>query len=228
MWCLTLKHIRVTRRLLHMTSEVSALYPRYIRQQALSLPLLSHSYPPNKDEQRPAWGLGKVVLNAERMKSHQGSFGGASFPFSSCLGNRRRENWVRQVDGISSQAAEGLYKLQRLFCSCRVPKLRGQALTYFYWLESWSCTRPRVKHLKHQWEILLGFGALGGHWTDLPLLLFHKVLLQWNFITDFVSHHTYYIIDWRASIYGCPLLPPLRGPLPTSFKADVPEVGFFS
>lgn len=84
------------------------------------------------------------------------------------------------------------------------------------------------KYLRHQRETQLGLGALRVHWTDLPLLLFCKVLLQWNFITDFVSHHTYYIIDRRASIYGCLLLPPLRGPLPASFKADVPEVGFFS
>ena len=84
-----------------------------------------------------------------------------------------------------------------------------------------------IKYLRHQWEILLGLGPLRVHGTDLPLLLFHKVLLQGNIITDFVSHHAYYIIGWRAAIYGCPLLPPLRGPLPTSFKADVPEVGFF-
>ena len=181
------------------------------------------------------------MLNAERVKSHQGSFGGASFPFSSCL-EKRRENWVRQVDGVSPQAAEGLYVLQGVFCSgeVRVLMLRGPGLTCYCWLESWCksgqltghSSRPvagqRRKYLRHQWEIPLGLGALRVHWTDLPLLLFCKVLLQWNFITDFVSHHTYYIIDWRASIYGCPLLPALRGPLPTSFKADVPEVGFFS
>lgn len=74
-----------------------------------------------------------MLLNSERMKSHQGSFGGASFPFSSCLENRRRENCVRQVDGISSQAAEGLYVLQGLFCSgkARVPMLQGQGLTHY-------------------------------------------------------------------------------------------------
>lgn len=52
--------------------------------------------------------------------------GEASFPFSPCLENRRRENWVRQVDGISPPAAEGLYIIQRISCSVKVsPDIAG-------------------------------------------------------------------------------------------------------
>jgi len=117
-----------------MTSEVLPLSPQCIHQQAPALPLLSHNSSPDKDQQRPAGGLGKVVLNVERTKSHQGSFGGASFPFSACLENRRRENGVRQADGISSQAVEGLYMLQGLLCSGKaiVPVLQVHGLTYYY------------------------------------------------------------------------------------------------
>lgn len=121
-------------------------------------------------------------------------------------------------------------KLQKV-CSGEVgvPVFQESGLTCYLWSAGVSqvtvlvtvlelCQTRVIKYLGYQWEIHLGLGALGVHWTDLPLLSFGKVLLQWNFITDSVSHHTYYITDWTASIYGCLLLPPLRGPLPTSLQ----------
>lgn len=106
-------------------------------------------------------------------------------------------------------------KLQRV-CSgeVRVSVLQESGLPCYLWSAGVSrvtvpvtvlelCQTRVIKHLGHQWEIHLGLGALGVHGTDLPLLLFGKALLQWNFITDSVSHHTYYITDWTASIYGC-------------------------
>lgn len=171
------------------------------------------------------------MLNGQR--ATRGALREHHSPSTLAWKKRRREHWIRQVDGISPQAAEVLYLLQGLFCrgKVRVLVLQRPGLTCYYSLESWCksgklVTAPGqgIKYLRHQWENLLGVEALRVHWTDLPFL----VLLQWNFITDLVSHHTYYIIDWRGSIYGCPLLPPLRRPLLISFKDDVPEVGFFS